>query len=531
MRATDELFHNIPKPTGRIDDALDGDLLDLLDEGYHADLLDERYRAIINHDIGSVERLMAEGVNPNAVINNSFTSLTLAAYEGDVPVTGLLLRYGGNPFVKDGYGDTAFQSALDKEHLPLFNFLLEYSTPNERQRSIVVFDAVTSVLLENNVALTQALLEYVTDINRTGEDGFTLLGWAAYNGHSEVAEILLKHGADKNALDAVGKTASETARQQGHNELAAWLAPTAIKKKASRQPAPRRSHVKAASRGQSDAPVPEPKRDIDPNLLELESLIGLTGVKADVMEKINFLRVQQMRKSKGLSVPEQSLHMVFTGNPGTGKTTIARLIAKIYKSIGILNQGQFVETDRSGLVAGYLGHTAINVQAVVNSAVGGVLFIDEAYSLTQSGSGRDEFGYEAVNTLVKLMEDHRDDLIVIVAGYTEPMQRFIKSNPGLRSRFNKFLHFEDYSPAELTEIFARFARQSDYQLTSDAAEKLDHVFTSLHTMRDETFGNARLARNLFERAINNHANRLSMLASLDEVSLTTLLAEDIPTTA
>lgn len=261
---------------------------------------------------------------------------------------------------------------------------------------------------------------------------------------------------------------------------------------------------------------------------ELNRLIGLSSVKNDISQLANFLRFQQVRKQKGLSVPEQGLHMVFTGNPGTGKTTIARLIAQIYKSLSILSEGHFIETDRSGLVAGYLGQTAINVRKVVERALGGVLFIDEAYSLTHSESSRDEFGYEAVNTLLKLMEDHRDDLVVIVAGYTEPMQKFIRSNPGLQSRFNKFLHFDDYSPAELTEIFKRFASQSDYKLSAATEQKLNDVFTNLYTSRDETFGNGRLARNLFEKAINNHANRMVMTAAMDETSLVMLQPENIP---
>ena len=172
----------------------------------------------------------------------------------------------------------------------------------------------------------------------------------------------------------------------------------------------------------------------------------MVEVKTEVRQLVNFLKFQQLRKAKGLSTPQQSLHMVFTGNPGTGKTTIARLIAQIYNSLGILSKGQFVETDRAGLVGGYLGQTAIKTQAIVESAIGGVLFIDEAYSLTDNTHGHDQYGQEAVATLLKLMEDHRDDLIVIVAGYTEPVQKFIRSNPGLQSRFNRFLHFDDMRP-------------------------------------------------------------------------------------
>jgi len=279
------------------------------------------------------------------------------------------------------------------------------------------------------------------------------------------------------------------------------------------------------SRGASEKSAPSP--DAPALLNSLNKLTGLQQVKADVTQLVNFLRVQKLRKDKGLSVPEQSLHMVFTGNPGTGKTTIARLIAQIYRSMGILSKGQFIETDRAGLVGGYLGQTAIKTQEVVESALGGVLFIDEAYSLTDSTHGHDMYGQEAVATLLKLMEDHRDDLIVIVAGYTEPMQKFIRSNPGLQSRFNKFLHFDDYAPAELTEIFRYFAAQGDYKLHPATALKLLNVFADLYARRDETFGNARLARNLFEKAINAHANRMVSAGMLDEASLVTLYPEDI----
>ena len=264
------------------------------------------------------------------------------------------------------------------------------------------------------------------------------------------------------------------------------------------------------------------------HLDHLKNLTGLENIKEEVSQLVNFLRIQQMRKQRGLSIPDQSLHMVFTGNPGTGKTTIARLIAQIYASLGILSEGQFIETDCSGLIGGFLGQTALKTKDVVESAIGGVLFIDEAYSLTDNTHGHDQYKQEAVSTLLKLMEDHRDDLIVIVAGYTEPMQKFIRSNPGLQSRFNKFLHFDDYAPTELTEIFQHFATQGDYKLHPATELNLTSVFTTLYKKRDETFGNARLARNLFEKAINNHANRMVSVAAMDEESLVTLYPEDIP---
>ena len=194
--------------------------------------------------------------------------------------------------------------------------------------------------------------------------------------------------------------------------------------------------------------------------------------------------------------------------------------------MGILSKGQFVETDRAGLVAEYLGQTAPKVQAVVKKAIGGILFIDEAYTLSGNERG-DQYGQEAIDTLLKLMEDHRNDLIVIVAGYTEPMERFIESNPGLQSRFNKYLHFEDYSPNDLTSIFTRLAKQHDYEVTSTAQSKVTSVFQQAYQNRTRTFGNARLSRNLFEKAISNHAMRIGNLPDVGEGDLITISAEDI----
>ena len=259
-------------------------------------------------------------------------------------------------------------------------------------------------------------------------------------------------------------------------------------------------------------------------LAELHSLVGLDAVKQDVVELVNFLRVQHMRQAHGLPRSVVSLHSVFYGNPGTGKTTVARLLSKIYKSLGILKKGHLVETDRAGLVAGYVGQTALKVTEVVDQALGGVLFVDEAYSLAGEGS---DYGREAIETLLKLMEDRRDELIVIVAGYTHRMDTFLSSNPGLRSRFGKSFRFIDYDPAQLLSIFERFLRKDGYRLTPQARERLTLLFLAAHARRDEAFGNARFARTIFERTISAQANRIMTMSNVSPETLASIEAEDI----
>ena len=270
----------------------------------------------------------------------------------------------------------------------------------------------------------------------------------------------------------------------------------------------------------------EPPRSFEDLLEELNALIGLERVKDEVKQLVNFLKVQQLRKAKGMSMLPVSRHLVFYGNPGTGKTTVARLLSQIYRALEILSVGHLMETDRSGLVAGYVGQTAIKVKEIVNKALGGILFIDEAYSLS-SGDGED-FGREAVETLLKMMEDHRHDLVVVVAGYTTKMDEFLSSNPGLRSRFNKFIYFEDYTAEQLKQIFQSFCKKADFKLTPAAEERLASVFNRLTALRDETFGNARAARNLFEATISKQANRIVSLPEINEEVLSTIDATDIP---
>jgi uncharacterized protein (DUF1330 family) len=273
-----------------------------------------------------------------------------------------------------------------------------------------------------------------------------------------------------------------------------------------------------------------PARGLDELLAELNALTGLDRVKGEVTQLVNFLKVQQLRQSRGMEALPISRHLVFYGNPGTGKTTVARLLAQIYKSLNILSKGHLVETDRAGLVAGYVGQTALKVREVIESALGGVLFIDEAYALTQNKEGWD-FGQEAVDTLLKMMEDHRDDLIVVVAGYTNKMGEFLASNPGLRSRFNKFFNFDDYTPPQLVGIYESFCAKAGFRLSEGAREVLSVLFTEHYAGRDKTFGNGRLARNLFESSIAQQANRIISVADINDQVLETIEAIDIPAVA
>lgn len=279
--------------------------------------------------------------------------------------------------------------------------------------------------------------------------------------------------------------------------------------------------------------VPEPipfkeedrKKRLDKLVGELEALVGLEEVKNEVHSLINLINIRQLRKKKGLPSPDMSYHMVFTGSPGTGKTTVARLIASIYKELGVLSKGGLVEVDRSGLVAGYVGQTALKVTEVVNKALGGVLFIDEAYSLSSPGAAND-FGGEAIDTLVKLMEDHRDDLVVIVAGYTKEMNDFLQTNTGLISRFNKFIEFKDYNEDDLIAIMYSMAEKMEMKLEDKAVEKLRAYISGMNEGTKRIFGNARGIRNLFEKMLVGQANRLACLPEPTIEDLSVITAED-----
>jgi len=258
---------------------------------------------------------------------------------------------------------------------------------------------------------------------------------------------------------------------------------------------------------------------------ELNSFTGLASVKKDVNSLINMVKIRKIREQKGLKQPAMSYHMVFSGNPGTGKTTVARLIAEIYHKLGILSQGQLVEVDRSDLVAGYVGQTAIKVQEVLETSIGGVLFIDEAYTLTNSKG--EDFGNEAIATLLKGMEDNRNNLIVIVAGYPDLMSEFLQSNPGLKSRFNKFINFEDYTADELIEMLNRLCQKNGMTLTDGAQKYAQAFFEKRCKIKGKDFANGRDVRNFFEQAYSNQSNRVAMLDSVSESDLSELTLDDL----
>lgn len=305
-----------------------------------------------------------------------------------------------------------------------------------------------------------------------------------------------------------------------------WGAPKVSAAPSEEKPKETEEKTSAATphpKDETDEKASEPEK-IEDLKAELDSYIGLEAVKQEVRNLINMVTVHQMREKNGLPNTDLSLHMVFSGNPGTGKTTIARIMARIYHSLGILSKGQLVEVDRSGLVAGYVGQTALKTSKVIEKAMGGVLFIDEAYAL--NGGSENDFGQEAIDTILKAMEDHRDDLVVIVAGYDDLMEEFIHSNPGLESRFNRFLHFEDYTMDEMMGIFSMQCKKGCYTLAEEAEEQV-RAFIREENDGGVSFGNGRGVRNLFEKILVQQANRLATAENVTREALMELTAADV----
>lgn len=271
--------------------------------------------------------------------------------------------------------------------------------------------------------------------------------------------------------------------------------------------------------------VDKDTRTLQDLLDELNALVGLEKVKNKVQDLIVYQKVQKMRREKNLHSAKNTLHLAFTGNPGTGKTTVARIVGRIYKRIGLLSKGQFVEVSRTDLIAGYQGQTALKVKKVIEQAKGGVLFIDEAYSITENDHS-DSYGRECLTELTKALEDYREDMVVIVAGYTEPMNKFFESNPGLKSRFNTFIEFDDYNPNELDKILISMCRNNDYTLDEKVKKKIHLYFEQQTASKEENFANGRLVRNLYDDLVMNHARRVINTASPNSAELSTIKVED-----
>jgi SpoVK/Ycf46/Vps4 family AAA+-type ATPase len=269
----------------------------------------------------------------------------------------------------------------------------------------------------------------------------------------------------------------------------------------------------------------EDSRSLQELLTELNELVGLSNVKQQVSDLIAYQTVQKMRRQKGLNTAKSTLHLAFTGNPGTGKTTVARIVGRVYQKIGLLTKGHFVEVSRTDLIAGYQGQTALKVKKVIDRARGGVLFIDEAYSITENDHS-DSYGRECLTELTKALEDYRDDLVVIVAGYTEPMALFFEANPGLRSRFNTFIEFDDYSAEELEEILEVMCKKNDYCLDDALKSRIKEYFFGRTEKREAHFANARMARNVYDDLVMCHAKRVVQIENPDKEALSLLKEED-----